>query len=292
MACGTPVLTRMVGHVPDIYDGANLELLNALPEDVEYLKKRIREVMENDLLRKKMSERAYRTVKNRSYWQMADRYGKLYYRIFYANQTMVSVVVPTCNRREALIKVLAAIAGQTHKAIEVVVVESGDLSSLEVAREFKKKTKIPIKYIGINRREGDYTLAKARNLGAMAADGELLLFCDDRLAMRPEAVEEFVKNKIRKIWSWGEKDGSPKQFVENFSAIHREDFMQYGMFNERIDTYGGMTQETHHRFSKNGMDFFFVPSAKAYQVLKSGSKWGKMLDIAKSKYKIWRMYGD
>ncbi|MBU1759384.1 MAG: glycosyltransferase, partial [Bacteroidetes bacterium] len=39
MACGVPVLTRNIGHVPDLFDGKNMVIREGEQNDVEDLKK-------------------------------------------------------------------------------------------------------------------------------------------------------------------------------------------------------------------------------------------------------------
>ena len=55
------------------------------------------------------------------------------------------------------------------------------------------------------------------------------------------AVEEFVKYTVPNVWLFGNKGGK-KEFVENFSCIRREDVINFGLFNERMDAYGGLSE--------------------------------------------------
>ena len=77
MACGTPVLTRQVGHIPDIYNGSNLRINESSCDDVESLKSHLKEMMDGRNYRITMRNLARdsiadRTDKNRaeSYWQL------------------------------------------------------------------------------------------------------------------------------------------------------------------------------------------------------------------------------
>jgi glycosyltransferase involved in cell wall biosynthesis len=68
MSCGVPVITRKVGHVPDIYDGNNMVLLEKpSPADVNEIKEAIRKVMENNELHQQLREAGLKTVQGRGY---------------------------------------------------------------------------------------------------------------------------------------------------------------------------------------------------------------------------------
>src|SRR5690606_11371299 len=105
----------------------------------------------------------------------------------------------------------------------------------------KEQSDVPIKYIHFPHR-GTYTLAEARNLGVIEASGDLLVFCDDRIQMEDNAVTEFATYMKPKTWAWGVKDDVVKGFVENFSCVRRDDLISGGMFCERVQWYGGMSQ--------------------------------------------------
>ena len=99
---------------------------------------------------------------------------------------------------------------------------------------------------------------------------------DDRLT--PENRESLqlltdqLINSIDKIWVFGNKGSDKKSFVENFSAIRKINIMRSGCFLERIDKYGGMTREIIARFTTQGYQFKYVPTAKAKELTKS-SNW-------------------
>ncbi|MEV1331001.1 glycosyltransferase [Micromonospora costi] len=117
----------------------------------------------------------------------------------------VSVVVPTRDRPELLRRAVGAAVAQAHPGpVEVVVVydrSEPDRSLVELSR--------PGRRVRVIRNERTPGLAGARNSGALAAEGELIAFCDDddewlpgkldaqvaALAAAPEA--EFVSCGIR-----------------------------------------------------------------------------------------------
>jgi glycosyltransferase involved in cell wall biosynthesis len=287
MAVGVPVLTRSVGHVPELFNGKNMIIRQGLPNDVELLKSEIKEIMENHPRREKIREYAWDTAKLWGDKRMARRFSSLFYSVL-SEDPLISIIIPTYNRGENLIESIAGAVGQTYESKEVVVVDSGSESAETIVNEFMNHTKVPIKYIRFER-EG-YTLAEARNRGVIEAEGEVLVFCDDRLKMEPNAVEVFA-NVMSNQWWWGSKGGYRKGFVENFSAVQRETLIKYGMFCERMDRYGGMTQEVRTRFEKNGVNFVGIDGVNANQIVSTKGKHSRRKDIIASKLKLFKMYG-
>lgn len=65
MSCGIAVLARPVGHVPDLYNGNNLELLECEHNNVECLKVALANLMSDRTKRLEMIQEALITVKDR-----------------------------------------------------------------------------------------------------------------------------------------------------------------------------------------------------------------------------------
>jgi glycosyltransferase involved in cell wall biosynthesis len=294
MACGVPVLTRSVGHIPDINNGANMIVRKGAVDDIEDLKKELKDLMENKALREKIRDAGWNTVKNRNAEKMARMQSNLIYKVLKEREKkpFVSVIIPTCNRQEQLSEVLPAIFNQTYPNVEVLVVDSSDKAISSASIELiRKNSKRPFKYIHFDRK-GEYSLPKARNIGVMEAQGEYLLFCDDRFSMDENAVEEFMKMANEGDWLWGTKNKYEKSFVENFSFVKRSTVITYGMFNERIDRYGGATQEIRTRFERNGVFFVACNGANASEVKRVLGRNGRRKDIISSKFNLWKLYGE
>lgn len=293
MACGVPVLTRSIGHVPDINNGENMQVRQGQPEDMEDLKAYLKTMMENEPMRERIRQKAWDTIKNKPAQKMARQHSQLIYKVLKdkCGKPLVSVIVPTCNRYDNLPKILAGISTQDYPLLEVVICDNSDIKeslAKEIGISIRKSVGLPVKYIWFDRHE-EYALAKARNLGAIEAQGEFLVFLDDRLIPEPDAVSEFIKNAYDNVWLWGVKDEAEKGFVENFSCVNRGAFFRHGMFNERIDKYGGLTQETRSRFEANGILPSYITTAKATTSIRSKSKDSKRKDIIEAKYIVWKM---
>lgn len=291
MACGLPVLTRNVGHVPDLFDGTNLSVRTGKEDDMDDLKAKLKEIMENSEWRDKLRQNAWQTVKNRNSEKMAIQVADIYWALINRQAPLVSVIIPTKERPEAFTQSLVAALSQDYPKYEIVVSDSGVNESVEaIIESARKNTNVPIRYIHFW--SPGYTLAEARNRAVTEARGKILVFCDDRLAMEKDAISEFVRSHGTNTWVWGVKDNYQKGFVENFSCVSREDFIRYGMCNERLGWYGGMTQELRTRFeTKNGVKFVLADTAKATSITRARGKAHRRSDIIKSKLFIFKLYG-
>ena len=128
-----------------------------------------------------------------------------------------------------------------------------------------------------------------------------MIFNDSRLCLEPEAVFNFV-NAIEnakaineggcdKVWFNGKKGSSTKvAFVENFSAVKREHIVSAGMFCERIQKYGGMTQEVRTRWVKQGGKFSYLDMARAKEIKSSKHPPEVMNQIKESKLLLYKLY--
>lgn len=275
MLSGVPVLTRLVGHVPELNNGENMFINEKDNEDVSNLVELINSALDDPEKLKEVREKAWNTAKNRNFKRRAYDYQKKYRQVMYPDQTSVSVIMPIYGDINE--EVLASVTNQTYKNLELIFVDDSDEP---------RDLNIPAGYIHTGR--GDYGLARARNEGAIEATGEILVFCDQRMKMNENCVEEFVKKLKPKAWLYGDK-GVKKDFIENLSCINRRDFINFGMFSERMDCYGGLSQETRSRARQQGMNLEYVESAKAEPQGKSSNKHSKKPEIIRSKNRLWQM---
>lgn len=299
MLCGVPVLTRSVGHVPDLYNGENLTILDHKNDDVVKIQDALQSMLIDKKALQEQREKAWQTAKARSFERRAYMYQKLYRQTLYPDQTPVSVVVPVYDKPEIIRKCLNAIANQTHKNIEIIVCDdSFNQSNLELVRDFAQYTNIPIRYIDSTLHGNsngqtiifdDYGLARARNEATIEATGEVIVYCDQRMIMQEDAIEEFLKRISSRIWLFGNKGGK-KDFVENFSCVMRDRVIQAGMFCERITAYGGMSEELRKRINKQGIKTEYVETAKATPTGKSSNRNRKRQEIIRMKNRCWKMF--
>jgi glycosyltransferase involved in cell wall biosynthesis len=96
-----------------------------------------------------------------------------------ADQTFVSVILPTFNRADTLSRSIGSVLEQQHKNLELIVVDDG---STDRTRELVADIRDPrIRYIRHDRNRGQ---SAARNMGISIARAELIAFqdSDDRWA--------------------------------------------------------------------------------------------------------------
>ena len=103
---------------------------------------------------------------------------------------MLSIIIPTKNEEEYLPKLLGSIKKQTFKDYEVIV---ADNNSKDKTKKIAKKYKCKIVRGGLP--------GKARNRGAKAATGDILLFLDADTELKTKdflskAIKEFEKRKL------------------------------------------------------------------------------------------------
>lgn len=99
-----------------------------------------------------------------------------------AEPPTVSVVVPHYRAQAQLDLVLAGLALQTHPASRLQVVVADDGSP--------EPPVVPAGVVVVRQEDHGFRAAAARNLGARAADGEVLLFVDGDTVPEPTYVEE------------------------------------------------------------------------------------------------------
>src|SRR5690348_2266423 len=96
-----------------------------------------------------------------------------------------SVVIPTYQRRDVVVRSVAALNRQTFRDFEVVVVVDGSTDgTADALREVEAEFALTILEFP-NR-----GLSQARNAGARAASGEVILFLDDDMEADPALLEE------------------------------------------------------------------------------------------------------
>jgi hypothetical protein len=287
MISGVPVLTRKIGYIPEFYNGDNLMIREGEPEDLEGLKRDLKILIKDKEKRLKMREAGWKSAKVRSDVRRAREYSKLYHQVW-SDRPLVSIIIPTFNRKDTLAEIIASIEKQDYSNLEIVIADDGSTDGTDIlVEQLRYKCFTPIKYINTGDTD-KYHLAKARNMGAIEAEGEYLVFLDDRYVLEPNAITEFIKQIDIKTFLFGNKGTGKNNFVENFSCIKRDEFFTAGIFCERLEQYGGLTQETTNRFKNQGFRFVFVPNAKAHEIRSSHNR-NKKKEIQISKDILYKM---
>jgi glycosyltransferase involved in cell wall biosynthesis len=289
MLTGVPVLTRRIGHVPELNNSENMAIYDGDPEDVVALVEVIHAVTADKKKLETMRDKGWNTAKARSHERRAYQYQKLYRQLLHGDQLPVSVVVPIYERPEVTRQCFEAIVAQTHKNIELIVPDDNPNSNVQMVYDFAKYVGIPVRYIHTAASANDYGLARGRNIATIEATGEVMVYCDQRMVMEPDAIANFLKYIKPKHWLYGNKNAGKKEFVENFSCIYRQDVINAGMFCERMDAYGGLSQETRTRVRNQGVQVEYVESARAIPHGKSSNRNRKRQEIIKMKNRLYKM---
>lgn len=299
MLCGTPVLTRLVGHMVELNNGDNMIINEGQSEDVENLIELLGSMLADSPHLFEMRDKAWQTAKGRSNAWRAREYQIIYRKVLNPKQTSVSVIVPIYDKPEIIRKNLDAVARQTYGNIELIVMDdSVGEGNEQLVKDFSRYVGFPVRYINssqiiIDREHPDgykaYGLNRARNIGADKATGDILILDDQRMIMEPDCVEEFVKHMKPRYWLFGDKGANKDTFIENLSAVYKQDFINAGHFNERCDMYGSTSQEVRYRIRNQGLKTEFVREAKAIPTGKSSNRNRKRAEIIKSKLMLREM---
>jgi glycosyltransferase involved in cell wall biosynthesis len=107
----------------------------------------------------------------------------------------LSVVVPTRNRSEDLVKLINSIKGQTTKPNEVIIVDDSDGNETErLAHGLEKileSRNISLKYLRGAGKHG--SISAARNKGIDNAIGDLVFFVDDDVVLNERYIEQIME---------------------------------------------------------------------------------------------------
>jgi glycosyltransferase involved in cell wall biosynthesis len=144
-------------------------------------------------------------------------------------QLSISVIIPVHNGGENFRQCLSSIGASISQPTEVIVVADGDTESGQVAAEWGAKV------ITVEEKGGP---AQARNLGAVAAQAEILFFVDADVAIAPDTI-----NRLR--WAFAEDanlgavigsyDDAPG--ASNFLSQYKNLFHHYTHQNANEDAF-------------------------------------------------------
>lgn len=208
------------------------------------------------------------------------------------SQFGVSIVVPTFNRREALLRLLLALERQTvpPSAFEVVVVDDGSTDGT-----FESVEQLATTYTLRVFRQPNAGPAAARNRGVEQARSPLILFLDDDVVPVDNLVSQHLElhrsggkvvvigpmvpppNWQRPAWiRWeeekladvyramlaGEYECTPRQFYTANASLDRDMFLAAGGFDSTYKRAEDV--ELAYRLRDAGAGFMFVAEAAVY----------------------------
>lgn len=158
---------------------------------------------------------------------------------------MISIIIPAHNEEDYIVPTIESILKQTERDVEIIVVLDGCTDNT-----YKKINKKVDKVINIRDRVGP---AKARNIGAKEARGEILVFLDADTQLQDKEILREIENTKEK-WKVGTCKFKPNNnklkhivmyFLKNnlicpFGTTNgiifckKKDFEKIGGFNEKF----------------------------------------------------------
>ncbi len=93
----------------------------------------------------------------------------------------VSVVIPTCNRKQRLLSLLEDLNRSVYPLKEVIIVDSGE-QQLDAA-EYSRFGNLPVQVV-----RSEKSVCLQRNLGIGMAKGDWIFLCDDDMEVPPEYI--------------------------------------------------------------------------------------------------------
>ena len=113
----------------------------------------------------------------------------------------VSVIIPTYNRRDSLLRALRSIEEQTlpMAQLEVIVVDDGSTDDTKTVVD--QKFPFALRYL----QQKNQGATAARNYGARTCQSDILVFIDDDVTIAPQTLEAFIEkfNRESKILVMG-----------------------------------------------------------------------------------------
>ncbi|MHB8791894.1 MAG: glycosyltransferase family 2 protein [Thermoleophilia bacterium] len=225
----------------------------------------------------------------------------------------VSILIPLYNGADTITLVLEALYRSTTKDFEVIIVNDCSTdNSLEVLKGLAKK--YPFRLIDFPENRG---VSKARNAGAAAARGEIILFIDADCIVLPDTIEQAVKalRKGDSICVGGAYTREPwdKDFFSIFQSLyihHVETKVEHpdyiathcmAIWKKTYDEFGGFKEdyfighaasvedvELSHRLIDAGYQLSRPSEIQVQHMFRFGLKKSVKNAVKKSKY--WTMY--
>ena len=176
----------------------------------------------------------------------------------------ISVVIPTYNRAQTIMRAINSVLSQTLQAFEIIVVDDGSFDGtkdvLQAQGFFSKNTKVPQKKYFVQKNNG---VSSARNLGIKKANGDFIAFLDSDDSWSAKKLERqlavlkqnffthriihtdeiWIRNGVRvNQYKKHEKSGGDifKKCLTlccispSSAMLHRSLFDEYGFFDETM----------------------------------------------------------
>jgi glycosyltransferase involved in cell wall biosynthesis len=200
---------------------------------------------------------------------------------------MLSIIIPTYNRKQLLAESLESLTQQSIDSsdFEVIVVNDGGVDVRAVIQRFNSS--LNINYINASHQG----VSIARNTGIKEARGDILVFFDDDAVASKDWLEKVIKifsnseinivvgrglAKTNNMWQFfaphydrGNKQIQLNGIWECDFAVRKSVLNQVGVFDEQIG-WGHEGNELADRCKKGGYDIWYQPSMVIYHDYATG----------------------
>lgn len=209
--------------------------------------------------------------------------------------TRFSIVIPTHQRRETVLRMVRALERQELADFEVVVAVDGSTDGTAAALR-SLSSSFPLKVV----EQGNHGGGAARNAGAGAAEGEILLFIDDDmeadprlllehdrshregadlvlgdLPLHPDSPRSLISQGVglwaserRKRLGSAEGEIGMGDLLTGQISVARSTFEEFGGFDAettREGLFGGEDTDFGYRVAREGLRMVFNPKAITHQ---------------------------
>lgn len=195
-----------------------------------------------------------------------------------SSPALVSVVVPTFRRVERLPSLLAKLSVIDQACdLDVAIIDQTPGADLSKLQGFSEHFAC-LRFISL----AQANVSRARNIGANAASCDILLFLDDDMELERSYIPRLLslmREKPQAAWgaTWPQqgaigradgnplngRDGDPLIFLPTCAlAMHKQDFMAAGGFDERLDR-NFEDAEFSHRLKQQGLRLVRHPDLQA-----------------------------
>lgn len=142
-----------------------------------------------------------------------------------SKEILISIIIPTYNRKEAIIKLIDSLSNQKNKNFEIIVIDDG---STDGTYDILKKS-ISIKNFSIYRIKNSERGA-ARNFGATKSKGEYLNFFDSD----DIALDNHISTAINKIIQFNYPEVINLSYAYKYKNNNLKKVMVKGAINNKI----------------------------------------------------------
>ncbi|MBU1613002.1 glycosyltransferase family 2 protein, partial [Patescibacteria group bacterium] len=163
---------------------------------------------------------------------------------------LISVIIPVYNHTHTLQKCVESVFAQTHKPIEVIIVNDGSTDKFQdVVEEIRRKFTVKIL------EQQNKGASSARNLGFWESGGEYVIFWDADTVAKPEMLEKMADTLLNNPmasyaysqfkFGWktiGSHEFDPEllkknNYIDTTSLIKRKDFPGFGESLKRFQDW-------------------------------------------------------